>query len=46
MSIWDPSTEWNGNPKAIVFTDFDGTITLRDSEFFHVYDYHSKFIIR
>jgi len=31
MSVWDPSTEWNGHPKAIVFTDFDGTITLKDS---------------
>jgi len=31
MSTWDPNTEWNGHPKAIVFSDFDGTITLKDS---------------
>lgn len=28
---WDPNTPWTGEPKAIVFTDFDGTITLKDS---------------
>ncbi|KAF8435574.1 putative 3-phosphoserine phosphatase [Terfezia claveryi] len=28
---WDPNTPWSGEPKAIVFTDFDGTITLTDS---------------
>lgn len=29
---WDPNAPWSGEPKAIVFTDFDGTITLMDSE--------------
>ncbi|KAF8417058.1 putative 3-phosphoserine phosphatase [Tirmania nivea] len=33
-ALWDPNTPWTGEPRAIVFTDFDGTITLRDSNDF------------
>lgn len=31
---WDPNTPWTGEPKAVVFSDFDGTITMRDSNDF------------